>query len=95
MLSLNDQVMVNADILTTEIDSEIVMMDVESGNYYNLDEIGSQIWRRMAAPLAVEQLCRDLEALYDAPAAVIEQDVLTLLTRLEEKRLIHRVAQGE
>jgi hypothetical protein len=95
MLSLNDQVMVNADILTTEIDSEIVMMDVESGNYYNLDEIGSEIWRRMATPLAVERLCRDLEALYDAPAAVIEQDVLTLLARLEEKRLIRRVAQGE
>ncbi|WP_298373301.1 PqqD family peptide modification chaperone [Azospirillum sp.] len=92
MLSLSDHVTINIDILTTEIDSEIVMMDVDSGNYYNLDEIGSVIWRRLAAPLAVERLCRDLETLYDAPATVIEQDVLALLTRMEEKRLIRRVA---
>jgi len=93
MISLSDQVVINnGAVLTTEIDNEIVMMDIDNGSYYNLDDIGTEIWRRLAVPLTVEKLCRDLEALYEASSSVIERDVLSLLTRLEEKRLIRRVA---
>ena len=40
-----------ASVLTAEIDKQIVMMDVESGRYLGLDDIGSVIgnaWKRRA-----------------------------------------------
>ena len=39
-----------ASVLTAEIDKQIVMMDIESGRYLGLDDIGSVIWQRLESP---------------------------------------------
>lgn len=88
MVELNDTVVTGARLLSTEIDGEIVMMDVESGKYYNLDPIGSEIWAAMAKPVAVASLCAEMAARYDATPDVIQTDILSLLDQLADKRLI-------
>jgi len=54
-------------------------MMMNSGNYYALDPVGSDIWARISDPKAVVELCNDLKLEYDAPRERIERDVLTLL----------------
>lgn len=78
----------SADLLCTEVEGEFVMMDMTAGLYFNLDPIGSDIWRQLQEPIEVTQLCHSLQERYEAPAEVIERDVLTLLRRLQEKNLI-------
>ncbi len=88
MIQLTSIVTVNADLLSTEIDGEMVMMDMDSGRYFNLDGIGSEIWKGLAEPREVAALCRSLGERYDAPAEVIERDVLGLLGQMLDKKLI-------
>ena len=45
-----------ASVLTAEIDKQIVMMDVESGRYLGLDDIGSVIWQRLETPRTFGEL---------------------------------------
>ncbi|MFV3131424.1 PqqD family peptide modification chaperone [Niveispirillum sp. KHB5.9] len=76
------------DPLTTEVDGETVMMDVESGSYFNLDRIGSAIWARLENPVRFDDLCRDLHAIYDAPLDTIRADVAALLSRMLSHKLV-------
>ncbi len=75
-------------LLATEIEGELVMMDVKSGNYYNLDRIGAAIWRQLENPIGFEALCQDLHRHYDAPLGSIRQDVAALLSELLTHKLV-------
>ena len=78
-------------LLATEIDGELVMMDVENGHYYNLDPIGTKIWKALVEPVRVSDLCAALEAGYEAPPGMVRADVLRLLGELDARGLL-RVA---
>ncbi|WP_372500920.1 PqqD family protein (plasmid) [Tistrella mobilis] len=76
------------DPLTTEIDGDVVMMDVASSAYFNLDSIGAAIWARLETPTRFEDLCGALHARYDAPLDVIRRDVAALLAEMLTHRLV-------
>ncbi|MEP6491756.1 MAG: PqqD family peptide modification chaperone [bacterium] len=63
-------------------------MSPSAGNYYDLDEIGSDIWERLAEPVRVSDLCQALAAAYDGEPLQIERDVLALLDDLAQQQLI-------
>jgi len=74
--------------LEAEVNGEVVLMSVERGTYYGLDDIGSDIWRRLAQPATFAELCRGLAVSYDAGPEVIARDVETLLVKLRDEGLI-------
>ncbi len=88
MITLSSVVRAVPDMLTADVDGETVMMDAESGHYYNLDPIGSRIWHALAEPTRVDALCEQLAADYEAPVEVIRKDVLALLESLNERKLL-------
>ena len=75
-------------VLSAEIDGEVVVLGVERGRYYGLDEIGAEIWRRIEAPISVETLCDDLAALYSAQPGEILNDVIELLAQLQAEDVV-------
>ncbi|MFM2045541.1 MAG: coenzyme synthesis protein [Pseudomonadota bacterium] len=88
MITPDTRVCARTDLLSTEVDGEAVMMDVESGLYFTLDPVGTRIWKGLAEPVEVAALCRVLEQEYDAPLPVIERDVLALMQDLAARNLI-------
>lgn len=75
------------NLLSTDIDGEVVMMDVEKGLYFGLDAVGSDIWKRLETPVSAAELAAELVKDYDADTATIEADVLALFNRLVEQGL--------
>lgn len=76
------------NLLTTEMDGETIMMDPEKGLYFGLDPIGTDIWRRLAAPVLVADLIAALARDYQTPAADVERDVLILLSHMAEHGMV-------
>jgi hypothetical protein len=87
-LSLTSVVKSTKDLISAPVDDEVVILSVESGSYFGLDEIGSEIWRQLETPTRVDALCEALTARYDADRATIERDVLTLLESLVAEGLV-------
>ncbi|PWC53004.1 hypothetical protein TSO221_12255 [Azospirillum sp. TSO22-1] len=87
-LDRNTRVRRVVDVLATEVDGEVVMMDVEKGVYFGLDAIGTDIWKRLETPTTAAALASDLSRHYDAEAATIERDVLALLSGMAEQGLV-------
>jgi hypothetical protein len=75
-------------VLSAPVREEIVMMSIESGRYFGLDDIGNDIWRRLETPRTFGELIDGLAADYDADRAVIADDVRKLLAEMAEHKVI-------
>ncbi|MDR3514480.1 MAG: PqqD family protein [Azospirillaceae bacterium] len=74
--------------LATDICGQTVVMSLSASTYCGLDDIGSDIWRRLARPATVANLCAALVRDYQATADVIEADVLPLLEQMRAQGII-------
>jgi coenzyme PQQ synthesis protein D (PqqD) len=89
-LHISDDTLItrNTGLLAAAVQDETVMMDIESGRYYGLDDIGSVIWRRLEAPCRFGTLVDSLVADYEADRAVIAGDVRKLLSIMAENKVV-------
>ena len=87
-LSLNSTVARNPGVVESEIDGEVVAMDIESGGLYGLDPVGSRIWHLIAEAVPVSDVCAKLLSEYEVETAACERDVLSLLSELYAEKLI-------
>jgi hypothetical protein len=75
-------------VLTAEVDGEVVMMSIEQGQYFGLDDIGSDIWKRLDPPCTFADLIDRLAADYDADRASIATDVRVLLENMAAQDVV-------
>jgi len=87
-LGINDIVTHSEDQVSTEIDGEVVLMGIESGNYYGFDEILSRIWNIIETPTSISSLIDQLIQEYDVDRNECETDVLSTLNELLKDDLI-------
>lgn len=87
-LSLGDVVSSRADVLSAEIDGEVVALDIASGACFGLDRVGADVWRMIAAPAAVGDVRDALTEIYDVDPDVCARDLIGLLEALRAETLI-------
>ena len=92
ILSSSTTICRSKDLLSAQVDDELVLMSIEKGNYYGLDSIATDIWNRLEHPIVVEDLCTHLADEYDADRETIEKDVLALLSQFAQEGFIEILA---
>jgi hypothetical protein len=75
-------------VLAAEVQGEIVMMSIEKGQYFGLDDIGSDIWKRIEPPCSFAALIDGLAAAYDADPTTITNDVRLLLDQMAAQDVV-------
>jgi hypothetical protein len=90
----NSVVSWSADAVATDVNDEIVLMNMERNRCYGLGATGSDIWRKLRAPIRVSEVIAQLTDEYEAPAGKIETDVLTTLAELHSEGLVQIHAGG-
>jgi hypothetical protein len=65
----------NAMVVCAEVEGEAVLLDVDSGFYYGLDEIGTLIWRLLGEGANHEGIVQAILAEYDASVEQVTADV--------------------
>jgi hypothetical protein len=78
-------------LIAAPVENDLVMVDVERGYYYALDDIGTQAWEHLAAPISVAELCTLLLANFDVTPEQCEADVLAFLTELHQEGMVQIV----
>lgn len=88
MISLNTVVSHRKDIDTTDLNGDIVMMDLEKGKYFSLNGVGSRIWTLVEEPVQVGKVVDSLLEEYDISRDECEKNVLEFLDKLESEQII-------
>lgn len=91
-MNISSKVRRCAKVLEAEVDGEIVVMSAVSGGYCGLDDIGTEVWRRLAQPAAVGELCVALADIFDGDTATMERETIELLQQMADQKLIETIA---
>ena len=83
---------VNEDVIFRELDGEVVLLDLASGRYYGLNEVGARVWAVIAAGGSVEDAVATVAAEFDAPEPEIAADVAALVAELTARGLVARIS---
>ncbi len=81
-------VVVASDVLSTQLGSEQVMLNLRDGTYYGLDEVGSEIWKLLQKPVTVSEICDAIVGAFEVDAERCHRDVVRLLSDLVDRGLI-------
>jgi hypothetical protein len=88
-MQLSDRFTVSNDVVAREVGGEMVLLDLNSGQYFGLDTVGGRIWELLSdRPRDLAELCDQIEAEFDAPRERIEADLLALAEQLSDQALI-------
>ena len=78
----------NHTALTSNIEEQTIMMDLEKGNYYGLNAVGSRIWELGEQEISVKDICSSLIDEYEVEENHCKNVVLSFLEKMKESGLI-------
>lgn len=85
----NQRFRVNTPTVTHEtIDGEAVIINLDSGNYYSLVEVGSFIWGLVEKGASASEVQNSVLQTYQGNAQDIDRGVQELLAQLQQENLI-------
>jgi len=74
-------------VLVQEADADAVLLDVDTGSYFALNEVGGRVWS-LCDGRTVSDIIDAICAEFDAPLEMIRADVLELLGALADEKLV-------
>jgi hypothetical protein len=88
MLLLTQKVAVKQDILVQNVDGEIVLLNLESEEYFGLDDVGSVMWSCLKESDSLQAAYDRLLDRYDVEPEELKKDFLDLVQRFVEHELV-------
>lgn len=73
-----------------DLGGESVLLELESGRYFGLDEVATRMWTLLVEHRTVAPILDTLEQEYDVDGARLRADLTSFITKLEEHSLIRR-----
>ena len=87
-LNLNQTIALSPDVISQEVSGETVLLDLESENYFGLDEVGTRIWQLIKETDDLNAIYHTLLEEYEVSGDRLRQDLNVLLTEIEGLGLI-------
>jgi Coenzyme PQQ synthesis protein D (PqqD) len=85
----NSRFRVNSPRVVHEtIDGEVVMINLDTGCYYSLDNVGAAIWNRLDSGASLGEMVAWLASSYPSDRQEVEAAVEQLVTELQSEELI-------
>lgn len=82
------------DVVFRDLDGEAVILDLSSGTYFGLNEVGTRVWRLVDEGRDPSQIVEIVATEYAADRETIARDVERLLDDLSSRRLIVSAGSG-
>jgi hypothetical protein len=78
------------DVLMRALEGEAVLLDLASGTYFGLNEVGARVWSLVDAGRSVGEIRATLLAEFEVEESVLAADVEALIADLETRGLVRR-----
>jgi len=85
---LASRIRINDDVLSQDLNGEVVLLNLKTGVYFGLDPIGSRVWELFAGNGEVARILEVLLSEYDVPRDRLSEDLVALITKLQKHQLV-------
>jgi ornithine carbamoyltransferase len=87
-MDLSQKITFSQSVFAQEVDGEMVLLDMESENYFGLDEVGTAIWQAMQENESLQEVFEVLMEQYEVEAEVLQNDLSEFVEKLLESGLV-------
>ncbi len=87
-LDLDTRVTVPAGVMFRDLDGEAVLLELETGRYYSLNETGTRMWILLQEHGSVETALQALLDEYDVAEERLRREFLGFVDILAKRRLL-------
>lgn len=88
MSTLETRVMVPEQVVVRELAGEAVVLELTTGRYYGLDEVGVRMWSLLEQHGAIGRAYEDLLREFEVPREQLRRDLLEFVDLLASKNLL-------
>ncbi len=78
----------NSRTISGRLHDEMVMMDIEQGKYFSLNNIATRVWDLLEEPMTLDELCGHLADEYEVEMPKCRAEVEELLKEMERLGLV-------
>ncbi len=86
-MNLNQKIIFSDTVFAQEVDGEMVLLDMNSENYFGLDEVGTSIWQAMQESGSLDEVYQAMLEQYEVEPEVLEKDLLDFAQKLSDSGL--------
>ncbi len=84
----NQRIKAAPGVLSRVIDDEAVLLELSSGTYFGLNEVGSEIWQLIADGATTNELRQRLMQKFDVDPETLDRDLRELVAELLQRGLV-------
>jgi len=88
MIAIESRVNPAPNVLFRDLGGEAVLLDVGTGSYFGLNEVGARIWQLLAGGETIAGTLAKLVQEYEAPEDQLRADLLALVAELVTSGLL-------
>ena len=74
--------------LSSDLGDEMVMMNLENGNYIGLNDVGRDIWEHIDGQASIAEMITKIVEEYDVSEEECAKDILEYLNEMHTKGLV-------
>ena len=87
-VSVYSSVVATKEQVSSDLGQEAVILDLKSGVYYGLNDVGTRIWNLIQEPRTLNEIRDAIVKEYEVEPECCEHELLTLLQELSNAGLI-------
>jgi len=88
MLTFNERAAAPAHVLVRFLDQESVLLNLQTEQYFGLDETGTRMWRLVTTSPSIDAAYQELLTEYDVQPDLLRENLTELLGHLVEHGLL-------
>lgn len=91
MIKTNTIVKKSKNSIESEIDGDVVLMNLENNEYYSMNQVGSLIWGYLDKAVLVKDIVTNLMEKFDVTEKQCTEDTLRFLNELHKRKIIETI----
>ena len=87
-MELMNRFAIKPNVMARQVGEETVILDLASGTYFGLDQVGARLWHLLGEGKTISEICDVMLDEYEVSREELERDALALVQDLEARSLI-------
>jgi len=88
-IDINNRFSKTEKFVETDVDGEVVLMDIEDGKFFSLEQTGRRVWELLDEHDSIKKLSDKLTSEYDIDAASCQADLGELISDFLARGMVH------
>jgi Coenzyme PQQ synthesis protein D (PqqD) len=87
-VTLRSSVAICKDVVFRELQGEAIILNLNTGVYFGLNEVGSRMWTLIQQHASLARVFDAIQEEYEVTPEILEADLLNLVSNLQNKGLV-------